>query len=99
MTVVTENPETKVKFNKELEAIRVFHAGPLKRCHQCGRLVFHPCHACEMMRRGNVHDPFDTDLLDWDELRIELQDKERKRYEYVRLQKVTDEIDETITPR
>ena len=88
LAVVTENQETKVLFNKELETIRTFHAGPLKRCSQCGGLVFHPCLACELTRKGYVSDPIDTKYADGDELRIGLHDKERLRYEQVRLQKV-----------
>ena len=98
MSVVTENKalgtvgmQTKVRLDRELDAIRVFHEGPLQRCSQCGRLVFHPCHACETVRKVRVHDPFDTVPSDWDELRIELQGKERQRYEHFRLQKVMDE--------
>jgi len=94
--------QTQVRLDRELDAIRVFHEGPLQRCSQCGRLVFHPCHACETVRKVRVHDPLDTVPSDWDELRIELRDQERQRYEHFHMQKVMDgtaknDTAETIT--
>ena len=92
--LVTENAgrETTTKFDRELEAIRVFHTGPLKRCSQCGRMVFLPCLFCETERKVKVSDPFDAVCLDSDELRVELQGEERKRYEYFHLTKIADEV-------
>ena len=85
------NKEKNVWFDKELESIRQFHEGPLKRCFQCGRLVFHPCHACETTRKSRVCDPLDVDLVDWDELCIDLRHEERQRYEQFHAQKVLNE--------
>jgi len=86
--VLEDKKETNTRFNKEIEAIRLFHKGPLKQCTRCHRLVFHPCRACEAERNGRVSDPLDTEPVDWDELRIELPSEERQRYEYIHLQKV-----------
>jgi hypothetical protein len=94
--VSEDQKETKAKFNKEIESIRAFHTGPLKRCSQCGRLVFHPCLACEMERKSRISDPLDADPLDESDLRIELQGKERQRYEHFHVQKVMDEIAKEI---
>ena len=91
MTAVTENQETKIRFSKELETIRTFHTGPLKRCSQCGRLVFHPCLACEITCKGPASDPFDTEYTEWDELRMELEGNVQQRYEQVRSQKMMTE--------
>ena len=92
--IVTENPvrATKPKLDMDIEAIRHFHTGPLQRCSRCGRMVFHPCLICETSRKGKVSDPFDGDRLDWVEFPIELQGDERKRYEYLRLKKITEEV-------
>ena len=91
---VTENvvQEPKAGFNKEIEAIRPFHSGPLKRCSRCGRMVFHPCLVCETERKGNIADPFDTGEADGDDLHVELLGEERKRYEYARLEKLAESV-------
>lgn len=78
---------------RELDYLRNFHDGRFGRCPSCGSAVFLPCLACELRRRGKENDPFDMPPGgSTDELRIQLQGEERRRYEYLRLQKVAETL-------
>lgn len=90
--VVTDRTvrESNEKSDREWDAFRVFHDGPLRRCPACGRKVFLPCLACETERCGKVADP--QDATEEELLRIELEGDRRRRYEYCRLKKVAEAI-------
>lgn len=91
-TVLEDNQATNPRYSKELEWIQQFHEGPLKRCSQCGRLVFHPCLVCATERKTRVRDPFDDDPTERGDFPIELRDNERRRYEHFHAQKMKDEL-------
>ncbi|MDR1962384.1 MAG: hypothetical protein LBQ50_01235 [Planctomycetaceae bacterium] len=83
---------TKVLNNKEVEEFRHFHSGLLERCPRCGRIIFQPCLACLTELEGEVDDPFDAESGDPDLLRIQLDDEERRRYEYLHLEKIAETV-------
>ncbi|HBT76496.1 MAG TPA: hypothetical protein DEB39_06130 [Planctomycetaceae bacterium] len=74
----------------ETEMFSHFHDGPFGRCPDCGRMVFLPCLACLTEQDGDVADPAET--VEAEPMCIHLDGDERQRYEYVRLEKIAEEI-------
>lgn len=71
----------------EAEEYRHFHSGELKRCPQCGRMVFQPCLICQTEAECGISDPLKKEEPEEDFLQLRLYGRARKRYERFRLQK------------
>ena len=71
----------------EAEEYRHFHSGELKRCPQCGRMIFQPCLICLTEAECGLSDPPDEKEPIEDILPIRLYGRARKRYERFRLEK------------
>ncbi len=88
-TLVTGHAENRQRY-LETEMFRHFHDGPFGRCPDCGRMVFLPCLACRTEKVGTVADP--AEVAEEEPMCVQLEGEQRQRYEYIRLEKVAEEI-------